>query len=194
MKILLLLYKYIFLLNFFQIIGINSKISEQSVLNSKNKRKLSNTNSLNYLINIESIDDRVSYITTTKNGNGKVYISTNTENTSSIKRLIYIINSDFSQEYKIMNVTSAAHNKYPMITNLKISSNEYLISISQEGYLFETLNYKQKESYQSGIFNFITTNSLILKNTFTSLKYYGNRNIIISAFIEKKIQILLFKD
>ena len=186
MKILLLLYKYIFLLNFFQIIGINSKISEQSVLNSKNKRKLSNTNSLNYLINIESIDDRVSYITTTKNGNGKVYISTNTENTSSIKRLIYIINSDFSQEYKIMNVTSAALNKYPMITNLKISSNEYLISISQEGYLFETLNYKQKESYQSGIFNFITTNSLISKNTFTSLKYYGNRNIIISAFIEKK--------
>ena len=95
MKILLLLYKYIFLLNFFQIIGINSKISEQSVLNSKNKRKLSNTNSLNYLINIESIDDRVSYITTTKNGNGKVYISTNTENTSSIKRLIYIITPFF---------------------------------------------------------------------------------------------------
>ena len=190
MKKILLLYKYIFLLNIFRtkiiINSINIQNDEESNNNTKIKRKLSNTNILDYLIKIESIDDKVSYITSTKDENGIIYITTNTENKSSLKRLIYIINPDFSQEYKIMNISSSAFNKYPIMTYLKISSDKYLLSLTQEGFFFSIINYEEEKIIENSIFDFISTNSIILKNTFTSLKYYENKNIIISAFIEKK--------
>ena len=87
-------------------------------------RILSNNNqhSLNNLIYIENIDDRVTYITSFKKYNNTIYITTNSKNTNCKKRLIYIINendNNYFYDYKIMDIDKIIRELYAKIAELE---------------------------------------------------------------------------
>ena len=187
MKNIFIIYIFCFLLHLFkQNITSNDKIS----INGKNKRKLDSTNIINNLVSIESINDKVSYITSTTNENGDIYIAINTEDSSSTKRLIYVINSNFTQESKILTINSPIFNIYPSITFLKMVGKTYLCSINILEQRFEVINYNNsKMHYKASSY----INSNIYKNTFSSLKYYNYEKYVINAFINKNSKLIIQK-
>ena len=193
----LLNFVFIFII-FKKIILINSTKNEKKyfrTINNNKTRQLENIKMLNNLISIESIDDKVSYISSTTDENGNIYLLISSENTTCTNRLVYIIKSDFSEEHKILMVTSSITYTYiyPIITTIKILNKTYIGSISQKAQQFEIINYNKSKIYSCPFDNVINSNALILKNTFTSIKYYENKEYILNAFIEKKNSNLLIQ-
>jgi len=182
-KLYLLFFFIIFQTN---IILINTRITSTKknfIKNNKEKRHLEIINKINNVVNIESINDKISYITSTKDENGDIYLLVNTEDSSSNKRLIYIIRANYTQENKLLEIDSAYHNKYPTITLINILNNTYIGTISYEAKRLEILNYNKSKTYYKKIDTI--SNTYISKNTFTSLKYYNNKEYIINAYIDK---------
>ena len=183
MNIIFYLFHTLYLIN---IIEVNTNL----ILYTKSKkRKLSSIidNTLNNINYIENINDKVSYITSFKSEDGVIYITTNTENSNSEKRLIYIIRTNeinYFYEYKILTMASTTHNKYALITLLKIDNKEYIVSLSHEGQ-FELFDYENKIAYYCSFFKVLSQNSVIGKNTFTSLKYYNNCNYVLNVYVDK---------
>ena len=188
------------------IIELN-KSNNFDIINNKIRKLLTvnETQKLNKIINIYNPYNNLSFISSTKNENGDLFIFTNSENKTENTRLIYRLKSDGSNyfinnesSYRTMTINLEAYNIYPMVTSLNIKDEEFLISISQEGN-FESFNYKNgfaTSQYANSAFRF---SSNIYKNSFTNLKYYNNSNYILSSFISKKnkynylvLQIIIF--
>ena len=158
---------------------------------SSELKKKEDIQNLNNIINIYNPFNIVSYISSTTNKNGNLFIMLATEEKSTL-RLIYGIKLDGSSffkdnngiPYKIFNSSSYNHNKYPLISILKIRNNEYLASICD--LMFELYDYNKNKVYSQGIFQTITFNSNIMKNTFISLDFYDNSDYILNAYIDKK--------
>ena len=158
---------------------------------SSELKKKEDIQNLNNIINIYNPFNIVSYISSTTNKNGNLFIMLATEEKSTL-RLIYGIKLDGSNffkdnngiPYKIFNSSSYNHNKYPLISILKIRNNEYLASICD--LMFELYDYNKNKVYSQGIFQTITFNSNIMKNTFISLDFYDNSDYILNAYIDKK--------
>ena len=189
MKLLHLFCNLLFLINISQfklLYNNNTSFQEHSVNNKNIKRKLNSIYAINNLVNIESLNDIVSYISSIKNNNGDIYITTNIDNSTSVNRLVYIIKSDYTQESKVLAINTDYNNKYPLMTYLTISSKEYLTSFSHEGQVIELISYDDGKIYPCSIYKGMNRNALIQKNTFTCLKYYDYRKYILNAFIEKK--------
>ena len=180
------------------IINNADKISSDSKYKI-NKRKLLKYNDIQRLNNFVSIYnpyEKVAYISNTKNRNGDLFITTNSEIKENKTRLVYALRKNFTNyftdnegSYKIMNLiinNLGGVNAYPLITSLIIDNEEYIVSLSHQG-CFESLDYKN--GFASGR----NTNSALIfstnvnKNTFTSLKYYNNSNIILNSYISKDI-------
>ena len=180
------------------IINNADKISSDSKYKI-NKRKLLKYNDIQRLNNFVSIYnpyEKVAYISHIKNRNGDLFITTNTEIKENKTRLVYALRKNFTNyftdnegSYKIMNLiinNLGGVNAYPLITSLIIDNEEYIVSLSHQG-CFESLDYKN--GFASGR----NTNSALIfstnvnKNTFTSLKYYNNSNIILNSYISKDI-------
>ena len=180
------------------IINNADKISSDSKYKI-NKRKLLKYNDIQRLNNFVSIYnpyEKVAYISNTKNRNGDLFITTNSEIKENKTRLVYALRKNFTNyftdnegSYKIMNLVInnlGGVNAYPLITSLIIDNEEYIVSLSHQG-CFESLDYKN--GFASGR----NTNSALIfstnvnKNTFTSLKYYNNSNIILNSYISKDI-------
>ena len=180
------------------IINNADKISSDSKYKI-NKRKLLKYNDIQRLNNFVSIYnpyEKVAYISNTKNRNGDLFITTNSEIKENKTRLVYALRKNFTNyftdnegSYKIMNLiinNLGGVNAYPLITSLIIDNEEYIVSLSHQG-CFESLDYKK--GFASGR----NTNSALIfstnvnKNTFTSLKYYNNSNIILNSYISKDI-------
>lgn len=178
--------------SFFHILFLINKIKVNSDLISsskKSKRKLSliNNYSLNDIIYIESVNDIVSYISSYTSEDNTVYITTNTETSNSNSRIIYIIKTyenNFFYEYKNISINSAPHNKYALITILKIQNKEYIVTVSHEGQ-FELFDYDNENSYYCPFFKVVSQNSVISKNTFTSLKFHNNTDYILNVYVDK---------
>ena len=190
-KLYLLFFFIIFQTN---IILINTRITSTKknfIKINKEKRNLEIINKINNVVNIESINDKISYITSTKDENGDIYLLVNTEDSSSNKRLIYIIRANYTQENKLLEIDSAYHNKYPTITLINILNKTYIGAISYEAKSLEILDYIKSNTYYKEI-NTIS-NTYISKNTFTSLKYYNNKDYIINAYIDKDNNFLIQK-
>ena len=187
MSIIFSLFHTLYLIN---ILKANYYQFDPKFLYTKNnKRELStNVNSkINEIIYIESIDDKVSYISSFKSEDGTVYLATNTENTQSKKRLIYRITSsqnNYYFDYKILSIDINSHNKYALITLINIKNKEYIVSLSHEGQ-FELFDYDNGQFYYCSFFKVLTQNSIITKNTFTSLKYYNNSDYVLNVYVDK---------
>ena len=194
-KILFQIFFYINLSTNKKILDENISSSNKNILynndnDSFNNRRLS-TNDINHkidnLIYIESIEDKVSYISSSKSEDGSIYITTNTEELNSNKRIIYKIKTNgtnYIYDYKIMTISSSIVNEYPLVTELKIKAKEYLVSLSHKGQ-FEVFDYKKNGTYYMSFFKLLNQNSVISKNTFTSLKYYDYSNYVLNAYVDK---------
>ena len=119
-------------------------------------KKLTNNKiqKLNNVVNIYNPYEKIAYISNTKNENGDLFITTNSENKNDNIRLVYGLKKDCSNyfsdnegSYKILMTNLEANNSYPSITSLIINNEEYLISLSHHGN-FESLDYKK--GYASG--------------------------------------------
>ena len=171
------LLNFVFIFFIFKKIIINSTKNENkksTIINNNKTRQLENIKMLNNLISIESIDDKVSYISSTTDENGNIYLLISSENTTCTNRLVYIIKSDFSEEHKILMFTSSITYTYiyPVITTIKILNKTYIGSISQKAQQFEIINYNKSKIYSCHFDNVININEFILKNNFKSIKYY----------------------
>ena len=149
------------------------------------KRKLANSNNINDLINIYTSNDKIAYISTTKNENGDIFIMVNSEDSNSSTRFLYIINSDNTIENKTILINSDSLNIYPLITILKINNTEYLATVTQEGAQFEIIDFIQQYAYYCNFFKILSYNSMILRNTFINLNYYKNSDYILYVYVEK---------
>jgi hypothetical protein len=187
MSIIFSLFHTLYLIN---ILKANYYQFDQKFLYTKNNKRELSTNvnfKINEIIYIESIDDKVSYISSFKSEDGTVYLATNTENTQSKKRLIYKITSsqnNYYFDYKILSIDINSHNKYALITLINIKNKEYIVSLSHEGQ-FELFDYDNGQFYYCSFFKVLTQNSIITKNTFTSLKYYNNSDYVLNVYVDK---------
>ena len=164
--------------------------------NKINGRKLLKYNKiqiLNNIINIYNPYKKIAYISSTKNEDGDLFITTNSENENDNTRLVYALRTNFTNyftdnegSYKIMMTNLQGNNKYPSITYLKIKNEECILSLSYDGY-FESLNYKKGTASARQYNSAITFSTNVNKNTFTHLKYYNNSNIVLNTFISKDI-------
>ena len=196
-KVLILKIKAIIL--FFTLIRriLNKNLTYKNAIfyNNKNSNRFLTTietQKLNNIITIYNSNDIVSYISTTKNSKGDLFIIANTENyINDTSLIIYAITSDGanffsnneSSSYISIDVGNLGYKKYPMFSFILINNREYIISYSHESN-FEIYDYENIE--YSMIFKFDVTpaNSIIYKTSFTSLKYYNNSNYILNAFIK----------
>ena len=153
-------------------------------ITNNNKRKLMKIQNIDDLIYINNSNVNATYITSTLSDNGDVYITINTEKFNSLKRFIYIINSDFTQESKTMTIDSISQNIYPLMAILKINMTKYISTFSHKG-LFELIDYNKEKVYYSSFEKITNKHSIIYKNTFISLKYYNYSNYILNTFIDK---------
>jgi hypothetical protein len=199
--------KFLFIFHILHIL-IQSQ-NESNLTNNINFIKNNNTSSelkkkediqnLNNIINIYNPFNIVSYISSTTNKNGYLFIMLATEVKSTL-RLIYGIKLDGSScfkdnngiPYKIFNSSSYNHNKYPLISILKIKNNEYLASITYDS-MFELYDYNKNKIYSQGLFQSVKYNSNIMKNTFISLDFYDNSDYILNAYIDKKERNVLIQ-
>ena len=187
MKNIFIIYIFSFLLHLYkQNIISNDKI----FINNNKKRKLNPTNTINNFVNIESTNDKVSYITSTISEDGDVYLAINSESSTTTERLIYKINLNFTQESKILTINSPILNIYPSITVLKLIGKTYLCSVNILEKRFEILNYNNSKTYYKSC---SSINSNIYKNTFSSLKYYNYEEYVINAFINKNSKLIIQK-
>ena len=189
MKILNLLIQIVFVNYTLQNkILLNEKINKNHnfINNYNNKRKISTNNKLDNLIPIENINDKVSYIASTKNEDGEIFITINSEDSNNSKRIIYKIKSDYTYENKIMTINSFKHNKYPLFTFLGMEAKDkyYFVTLSYEGNRFELLSYTTGNIYYSPIIKTFPEKSITLKNTFTNLKYYNNSYYILNTLVD----------
>ena len=159
-----------------------------------NKRKLLKDNEfqkLNNIVNIYNPYENIGYISNTKNEDGDLFITTNSENTKESTRLVYALRKNFTNyftdnegSFKIMTTNLKGYNKYPLITSLIINNEEHIASISHYGY-FEILDYKAGNATGRETNSAILFSTNVNKNTFTSLKYYNYSNIVLNAYISK---------
>ena len=168
---------------------INTKfpINKSLIKNKYNKRKLENILSINNLVYVDNLNENVEYIGSTINEKGDVYIIINSDDSTSKKRLLYIIKSDYSSDIKIMSINSATENKSPLLTILRINGKESVVTYSTINERFELIDYING-NVSPLIYNGMRGNSFILKNTFISLKYYNYTNYIISIYADKVIK------
>ena len=182
-----------------RILSKNLTYNRAKFYNNKNSKRFltkKENQKLNNIITIYNPNDIVSYISTTKNSKGDLFIIANTENyINDTSRIIYAIASDginfFSNNenssYITIEVENLGFNKYPMISFLLINNHEYIVSFSHESN-FEIYDYENIAYSMATKFLFTSTYSIISKTSFTSLKYYNNSNYILNAFINKKTQ------
>ena len=71
---------------------------------------------------------------------------------------------------------TATHNKYPLMTILNINNIKYIVKFTHEGTQFELIDFIQKSVYTCWLYKVLLYNSVISKNTFTSLNFYNNSN------------------
>ena len=71
------------------------------------------------------------------------------------------------------------------MTVIKLENNnkEYLVTFSHEGQ-FELISYHSEKFFSCSISTVNSGKSLIMKNTFTSLKYYNNKYYVLNAYID----------
>ena len=172
---------------------IFNEISSKYIYKTNQRHLLTNNKNqkLNNIVNIYNPYEKIAYISNTKNENGDLFITTNSENKSDNTRLVYGLRKDCTKyfidnddSYRVMMTNLEANNVYPSITSLIIDNEEYLISISHDGN-FESLNYKNGSAtgrYTNSAMGF-TSN--VNKNTFIHLKFYNNSNYILNSFISK---------
>ena len=166
-----------------------------------NKRKLLNNEiqKLNNIVNIYNTYEKIAFISSTKNKEGDLFISTNSENMKdNTTRLVYALRTNFTNyfteeegSYKIMTTELAGNNTYPSITSLIVNNEEYIFSISQDGN-FESLDYKKGAASGRYTNSAIIYSSIVNKNTFTHLKYYNYSNIVLNTYISKDINSNFF--
>ena len=131
-------------------------IFKNNLRNSNSLRNLSENESqkLNNIINIYNPYSIVSYISSKNDYNGDLFITTNSEENNSRKRLVYALNSDgtnyFSDSsykiYSIQDDLSLIYNKYPVITPITIKDKKCLLTLSHEG-RFETFDLSSLNWY-----------------------------------------------
>jgi len=159
-----------------------------------NKRYLLTNNKiqkLNNIVNIYNPYEKIAYISSAKNENGDLFITTNSENKNDNTRLVYGLKNDCTNyftdnegSYRVMMTNLEADNIYPSITSLIINNEEFLISISHNGN-FESLNYKNSSATGRYTNTAIGYTSNVNKNTFIHLKFYNNSNYILNSHISK---------
>ena len=127
-------------------------------------------------------NDIVSFISTTENEDGDIFMITNSEYKNITTKIIYCIKSDgdiyYSNKegfYKIDNCHDTCENIYPMISFIKIKGKDYLASLSHER-IFELYDINEEFCYNINFVYVINANSDIYKNTFIHLKYYNYTN------------------
>ena len=163
-------------------INLSNIINDNRILLRRNNKLI-----LDNLIYIESIDDKMSYITSCKIKENAVYITTNTEKSNFKKRLIYKItanNGNYFYDYKIMDIDLGSHNKHALMTLLEINKKQYIVTLSHEGQ-FELFDYDNANVYYSSFFTILTQNSVMSKNTFTSLKFYNYTDYVLNVYVDK---------
>ena len=125
-------------------------------------------NNLNNIITIYNQNNIVSYIATTKNRRGDLFIITNTENyENDTSRFIYAIKSDETNffndntdSYITLNVSVASNNEFPMISSIIINEKEYIVSLSHNSD-FEIYDFENKISSNLNIFLVTNTKAAI---------------------------------
>ena len=153
-----------------------------------NKRNLQTKNIIDNIIVINNISGNEAYVTSSKNENGDIFLISNNEDPNSSKRVIYIIKSDYTYDIKTITLSSnTIHNKYPLMAIIKIEDNnkEYIATFSHEGSQFELISYNSERMFTSSLSIVNSGNSFISKNAFMSLKFYDNKNYILSVFVDK---------
>ena len=147
---------------------------------------------INNITNIYNPNDIVSFISTTENEDGDIFMVTNSEYENITTRIIYGIKSDgdiyYSNKegfYKIAKFNDTYGNIYPMISFIKIKGKDYLASLSHDRIL-ELYDINEELYYNIFLFYVINANSNIYKNTFIHLKYYNYTNYILNAYIDRK--------
>lgn len=161
----------LFLLNIFTLLLI---IIETKILVNKNntsnlldfnsiysnKRKLEQVYNIGNIINIEGNNPKISYIDRKTNLNGDIYLTINSENSDILKRTLYIIHSNYSQE--LINIASfhKIHNRYPLITYLNIINKNNIVSINHETQMLELLNYDDAIFFERVSMIFNSTHSI----------------------------------
>ena len=160
------------------------KANKRYLLNNKNQK-------LNNIVNIYNPYEKIAYISNTKNENGDLFITTNSENKNDNTRLVYGLKKDFTNyfrdnegSYRIVMTNLESDNIYPSITSLTINNEEYLISFSHDG-VFESLDYNKGHAYGRYSYTAIGYTSNVNKNTFIKLKYYNNSNYVLNSHIAK---------
>ena len=174
---------------------ILSKISPKNNNLIKIRNLLTDSQKLNNIIEIYNPYDIVSYISSKNNQYGDLFITTNEENGSSDKRLVFALKSDGSnyfsdnsEPYKIFDVINYTyeygHNYYPEITPLIINKKETLITLSHQG-SYESFDFDLNKWFIRLKTQIMTENSEISRNSFLHLKYYNYSNYILNTYIAK---------
>ena len=190
MKFIAFFFHYIIFFNLFKKKNqINIKAYKIRNIHANNKRKLSNAHGIDDLIVMSEIESKSTYISSTSNEKGDIYILVNSEDSFNSNRLIYKIKRDYSYESKLILLTSPVTNQYPILTIIKIIDKEYLISYSNLDGHFEVIDYDNERMYYSStIERGMMSTSEILKNCFINLKFHNNEFYVVNAFIDKMIE------
>jgi hypothetical protein len=189
MKILYLLFQFIFYFNISKtqllINSISSNNKGKTIMNN-NKRNLDINHSISNIIIFNSDNLKQAYISSSKNENGDIYLISNSDEPSTSNGFVYIIKTDFTNESKSIPTHYSIENKYPLMTVIKLknTNKEYLATFSHEGQ-FELISYHSEKIFSCPLSIVNSGNSLIMKNTFTSLKYYNNQYYVLNAFIDR---------
>ena len=194
---------FILILNFVN----NKSTANKNCIITNNKKCLNNytrylssnneNHKLNNIIKIFHPNDQVNFISSIVNDKGDLFILTNIEGLNT-DRIVFAIKKDgekyFENEeqyYKYITVEEEGFNRYPVLTFIKINNIEYLVAFSQDGPI-ELFNFQEGKIYSTYNLNTVLTNSVIRKNTFTSLNYYDKSVYALNAFINKKTPYNLY--
>ena len=189
MKFLYLIFQFIFYFNISKtqlLINSFSSISKEKTIMNNNKRNLDINHSIYNLVNFNADNLKQAYISSSKNENGDIYLLSNSDEPSTSNGFVYIIKADYTYESKSIPNHYSIENKYPLMTIIKLedTNKEYLATFSHEGQ-FELISYHSGKIFKCPLFKGKSRNSLIMKNTFTSLNYYNNQYYVFNAFIDR---------
>ena len=189
MKFLYLLFQFIFYFNISKtqlLINSISPNNKGKTFMNNNKRNLDINHGIYNIVIVNADNMKQAYISSSKNENGDIYLISNSDEPSTSNGFVYIIKTDYTYESKSIPTHYSIENKYPLMTIIKLEdvNKEYLITFSHEG-LFELISFHSGKIFSCPLSLVNSGNSFIMKNTFTSLKYYNNQYYVLNAFIDR---------